>query len=135
MFSPKLGKNKNIKNVKFPFALWSYYDKLKKKVNKDNFYDASDIEKYISFSNNACESLNSYIKTFIPLNQNVSTKVFAQVIKNLFIKNSPRRLEYESINDKKILIKRNMSDILIEIVEITRGKKLLKIKDIEKNQA
>ena len=130
-----MGKNKNIKNVKFPFTLWPYYDKLKKKINKDNFYDTSDIEKYISFSNNACESLNSYIKTFIPLNQNVNTKVFAQVIKNLFIKNSPRRLEYESINDKKILIKRNMSDILIEIVEISRGEKLLKIKDIEKNQA
>ena len=76
-----MGKNKNIKNVKFPFALWSYYDKLKKKVNKDNFYDASDIEKYISFSNNACESLNSYIKTFIPLNQNVSTKVLFRLLK------------------------------------------------------
>lgn len=61
-FSQKLGKNKNIKNVKFPFALWSYYDKLKKKINKDNFYDTSDIGKYISFSNNACESLNAILR-------------------------------------------------------------------------
>ena len=46
-FSPKLGKNKKIKNIKYPFVLWSYYNKLKKKINKDNFYDTSDIEKYI----------------------------------------------------------------------------------------
>ena len=54
-------KSKNSKNVKFPFTLWPIYDKIKKKINKDNFYDTSDIEKYISFSNNACESLNAYI--------------------------------------------------------------------------
>jgi hypothetical protein len=64
--------------------------------------------------------------------QNVSTKVFAQVIKYLFIKNSPRRLKSESINDKKIPIKRNMLDILIEVVEFTIDEKLLEIKDVEK---
>ena len=85
-FSPKLGKNKDTKNLKFPFALWSYYDKLKKKINKDNFYDISDFEKYISFSNNAFELLNAYIKTYIPLNQNVSAKVFVQVSKIYSIK-------------------------------------------------
>ena len=83
-FSPKIGKKKNNKTVKYPFSLWSYFDKLKKIINKDNFYNVDDIEKYISFSNNACESLNAYIKTFIPLNQNISVKLFIQTIKNLF---------------------------------------------------
>ena len=90
-FSPKIGKKKNNKTVKYPFSLWSYFDKFKNKINKDNFYNVDDIEKYISFSNNSCESLNAYIKTFIPLNQNVSVKLFVQTIKNLFIKNSPKR--------------------------------------------
>jgi len=79
------------KTVKFPFSLWSYFDKLKNKINKNNFFNVDDIEKYISYSNNACEFLNAYIKTFIPLNQNVSAKLFVQTIKNLFIKNSPKR--------------------------------------------
>jgi hypothetical protein len=84
------------------------------------------------------------ILAFYSIKSKCKYKSFVQVIKNLFIKNSPRRLKSESINDKKIPIKRNMSDILIEIVEITRteatriktsntrGEKLLEIKDIEK---
>ena len=61
-----------------------------------------DFEEYVSFTKNFCESLNSYIKPFVPINQNISVNLFCEVIKNLFKRNSYKHMKNETINDKKI---------------------------------
>ena len=88
---------------KFPFSLWSYYEKLNKCKLIEGEFSKEDYEHYISFTNNFCESLNSYIKSFIPINKNVSVKLFIEVIKNLFTRNSLKRYKGEKIKDKKYL--------------------------------
>ena len=131
-FTCKSKKNKE--KSKFPFQLWSYYYKLKSNniLNDEEIVSIKDFEEYISFTNNFCESLNSYIKTFIPINQQISVNLFIEVIKNLFKKNSIKRMKNENIKDKTIPIKRNMSDVFIEILEITKGSKIITNEEISK---
>ena len=43
-------------------------------------------------------------------------------------------MKNETFNDKKIPMKRNMSDVFIEILEITKGSKILSKEEISKNK-
>lgn len=78
-----------------------------------------------------CESLNAYIKTFIPINQKISVKLFAEVIKKIFKRNSLKRMKNENIRDKKIPLKMNMFDLIIDILEVTKEKRIITIDEIE----
>ena len=85
-------KNKEIyREGKYPFELWNYYDKLN--LNSENEEDESNnlnlenkIEKYLSYTNNNVESINSYIKSQIPFGKKVTPYVFNEIIKKLFLR-------------------------------------------------
>jgi hypothetical protein len=56
-------KNKKSKEKAcYPFELWTYYGKLKSNnnLNNEEYFSMKDFEEYVSFTNNFCESLNSY---------------------------------------------------------------------------
>ena len=86
------GKKRNkiiYKSGKYPFELWNYYDKLKlNNVHNDSENDNKEnkIEKYLSYTNNNVESINSYIKSQIPFGKKVTPNVFNQIIKKLFLR-------------------------------------------------
>ena len=128
-FTCKTQTNKN--KSKFPFSLWSYYEKLNSNKIIDGEISIKDFELYISFTNNFCESLNVYIKTFIPINQKISVKLFVEVIKNIFKRNSLKRIKNENLRVKKIPLKRNMSDIIIDILKVKKGKRIITIDEVE----
>ena len=90
---------KNKTKSKFPFSLWSYYENLNKFNLIDGEFSTKDYEEYISYTNYFCESLNSFIRTFIPINKKVSVKLFTEVIKNMFTRNSLKRMKGERIKD------------------------------------
>ena len=81
-------KNKVIyKPGKYPFELWNYYDKLqlhledKDNENIDSILE-NKIEKYLSYTNNNVEFINSYIKNQISFGTIVSPNLFNEIIKN-----------------------------------------------------
>ena len=51
------------------------------------------MEKYLAFSNNCCESINSSIKSFTPLNLKVSIEIFRNILFMLFNRDSIKKLE------------------------------------------
>ena len=96
-------KNKVIyKPGKYPFELWNYYDKLQLHLeDKDNENINSilenKIEKYLSYTNNNVESINSYIKNQILFGTTFSLNLFNEIIKNLFLRYKRKRTSKEKI--------------------------------------
>ena len=91
----KRKKIKKYREGKYPFELWNYYDKLN--LNSENEEDESNklnlenkIEKYLSYTNNNVESINSYIKTKIPFGKKL-TPIFNEIMKNLFLRYKTKR--------------------------------------------
>ena len=95
-------KNKVIyKTGKYPFELWNYYDKLQINLeDKDNENINSilenKIEKYLSYTNNNLESINSYIKNQILFG--TSPNLFNEKIKIYF-----KDIKEKELVKKKIL--------------------------------
>ena len=94
-------RNKIIyKSGKYPFELWNYYDKLKlNNVHNDceNDNKENKIEKYLSYTNNNVESINSYIKSQIPFGKKVTPNVFNKIIKKLFLRYKNKRKKMKLI--------------------------------------
>ena len=125
-------KNKVIyKPGKYPFELWNYYDKLQLHLeDKDNENINSilenKIEKYLSYTNNNVESINSYIKNQILFGTTFSLNLFNEIIKNLFLRYKRKRTSKEkNIILNPIIYKRNLSDFLIDLIKIRSNKFLL----------
>ena len=75
----------------------NYNGKFEYKSTSDNLLVKNQFELYIAFSNNCCESLNSLIKTFSPLNKNASNPLFKNIILSIF---APTGAESYRILDK-----------------------------------
>ena len=125
-------KNKEIyREGKYPFELWNYYDKLN--LNSENEEDESNklnlenkIEKYLSYTNNNVESINSYIKTKIPFGKKLTPTIFNEIMKNLFLRYKTKRKSNEiQLNLQPMIYKRNLTDFLIDIVKIRSNKYLI----------
>ena len=125
-------KNKEIyREGKYPFELWNYYDKLN--LNSENEEDESNklnlenkIEKYLSYTNNNVESINSYIKTKIPFGKKLTPIIFNEIMKNLFLRYKTKRKSNEiQLNLQPMIYKRNLTDFLIDIVKIRSNKYLI----------
>ena len=84
--------------VKFDFNLWSYYDKLDFKKERNKFFISKQaLDKYIFVSNNCCESLNNLINNLIQANYKISLNRFETIIKTLFI-----RMERNRTNENQL---------------------------------
>ena len=59
---PIRANNSNINNSIYSFNLWNYNDKILHKSAQSDLLLTDEMEKYIVFSNNCCESINSLIK-------------------------------------------------------------------------
>ncbi len=66
----------------------------------DGEFSEKEYEHYISYTNNFCESFNTYI---IATNQKINAKLFIEVIKNLFMRNSNKRFKNEGSRNKKTI--------------------------------
>ena len=76
--------NSNINNSIYSFNLWNYNDKILKKASQSDFLLTDEMEKYIVFSNNFYESINSLIKNLTPLHLKVSVNLFRNILIMLF---------------------------------------------------
>ena len=125
-------KNKEIyKKGKYPFELWNYYDKLNLNSEKEDVksYELNledKIEKYLSFTNNNVESINSYIQSMIPFGKKLTPIIFNEIMKNLFLRYKTKRKSNEvQLNLQPMIYKRNLTDLLIDIVKIRSNKYLI----------
>ena len=103
---------KNIKYVKpkYPFELWGYCNKIEVVNSEQMAFQYETFEKYIGFTNNACESINSYIKSLIPINQKISLSYFCNIVSKLFLKFENKRMHNELNDERPIIIKRLLTD-------------------------
>lgn len=107
---------------------WNYYDiiSLSKKSNNEVFRNEFDIE--ILLTNNACETLHSYIKQMVSNNSNVSVYVFNNVLCNLISNNnfdSNSKRKSNEINKIKFnLMKKRFSNDLFKIANIKNKAKV-----------
>ena len=103
---------KNIKYVKpkYPFELLGYCNKIEVLNSEQMAFQYETFEKYIGFTNNACESINSYIKSLIPINQKISLSYFCNIVSKLFLKFENKRMHNELNDERPIIIKRLLTD-------------------------
>ena len=89
--------------------------------NKEN-----KIEKYLSYTNNNVESINSYIKSQIPFGKKVTPNVFNEIIKKLFLRYKNKRKKNEiNLNLEPMIYKRSLSDFIIDIIRIRSNNYLI----------
>ena len=84
------------------------------------------------FLKNCCESLNSLIKSFAPLNKNVSIQLFKNIILSIFEFTSAKSYHNILSQNKVLQIKRTISDELIDLMTFTDNKKLITVEDYNK---
>ena len=69
------------------------------------------MEKYIVFSNNCCESINSLINNLPPLHLKVSVNLFRNILIMIFSRSGCKRTRNTLDQTKRLSIKRTVSDI------------------------
>ena len=99
-------------------------------INSENEEDESNKlnleKKYLSYTNNNVESINSYIKTKIPFGKKLTPIIFNEIMKNLFLRYKTKRKSNEiQLNLQHKIYKRNLTDFLIDIVKIRSNKYLI----------
>lgn len=95
----------------------------------------NQLELYAAFSNNCCESLNSLIKTFSPLNKNVSIPLFKNIILSIFACTSAKSYRSNLEQNKVLQIKRVVSEELIDLMKLfTDNKQAKTVEDYNKFQ-
>ena len=77
---------------------WNYFDLISE--NKNNRFNDENLDREIFLTNNACETLHSYIKKMISNNASVNVYVFNNIICNLISKNN-----FDKNNKRKEIIK------------------------------
>ena len=70
-----LSENENI-NTKFDTEIWFYYGKCNFKGSRKYLINDDKFHEYVAFSNNACESINHLINSYIQTNIKVSIDRF-----------------------------------------------------------
>lgn len=120
------------KDTRYDFSLWSYDGKFKFDESRRELISKKNLEKYVFLSNNACESLNHLINSFIAINNKVSITRFEIIIKTLFVRldvsNSLKDQNVEHI-DRKC----QLSDLLFELIKKGYGckKRMLTYNDLK----
>ena len=111
---------KNVQYIKaeYPLEIWGYFDKLEFKESRRSLIKRNELDKYIGFSNNACESINSYLRSLIPINQKVSLNFFVKIIQKLFLKFECKRTRNEINQENHIIIQRLFTDNLLDIINL-----------------
>ena len=75
------------------------------------------MEKYLAFSNNYCESINSLIKSLIPLHLKVSINLFRNILFMHFNRADEKRT-WNNINKEiRFIVKITVSDYMLEIIK------------------
>ena len=108
---------------KFNFSLWSYYGKFDFQSSRKVIISKNVLDEYVFLSNNACESMNNLINNYIEINSKVSLDKFITIIKTLFVKLECGRSNRNQ-SSEKIIHKRHLSDVLLEIINSGFGKNL-----------
>ena len=73
-------------NSFFAFDLWSYYKKFNFNSPRNKLIDSDSFMEYVAFSNNAVESTNHLINTFIKYNTAIKYEKFKDLVLLLFIR-------------------------------------------------
>ena len=94
--------------------------------------EKNQLELYVAFSNNCCESLHALIKTFAPLNKNVSIPLFKNIILSIFARTSAKSYHNSLSQNKVLQIKRTVSDELIDLMTFTNNKNIITVEDYNK---
>ena len=123
---------KKTKDSKYKFSLWNYNGKFEFKSTSGTLLAKNQLELYVAFSNNCCESLNSLIKNFAPLNKNVSIPLFKNIILSIFARTNAKSYRNNLSQDKVLQIKRTVSDELIDLMTFTDNKKIITVEDYNK---
>ena len=122
------GKN----NSFFNFDLWSYYKKFEFNCPRNKLIDSDSFMECVAFSNNAVESTNHLINTFIKYNTAIKYEKFKDLVLLLFLRMESRRKIYRNIKDN-FVIKNQLSDLMITLVNkgIGNSLKILSLKEIK----
>ena len=108
-------KNKIIQSSTYEFNLWNYYNKLEYGGAQSELLLKDEMEKYIVFYNNCCESINSLIKNLIPLHLKVSVNLFKNILIMLFNRSECKRKRNNFEQGMRLIIKRSVSDQMLEL--------------------
>ena len=98
--------------------------------------DKNDFDRVILLTNNACETLHSYIRQMISHNTTVNVRVFNNIICNLISKNnfdSNNKRKTYNINKKPCLklMKKKFSTLLFQIANINNKSKVYNYDEIK----
>ena len=108
-------KKSKVTSSRYEFNLWNYYNKLNLEEAQSNLLLKDNMEKYIVFANNACESINSLIRNLTPLNLKVSINLFRNIIIMLFNRSGCKRTRANLDQEFRMSIKRTVSDQMIKL--------------------
>ena len=127
-----LSENEKI-NTKFDTDLWFYYGKFKFNGSRKYLINDDKFHEYVAFSNNACESVNHLINSFIQTNVKVSIDRFGSIIKILFVRLNCQH-EQQKNKEIRIKLKNEISDVLLELIRLGFGNnnKIIKSSDLSK---
>ena len=116
----------------FAFDLWSNYKKFNFNSPRNKLIDSDSFMEYVAFSNNAVESTNHLINTFIKYNTAIKYEKFKDLVLLLFLRMESRRKIYSNKKDN-FVIKNQLSDLMITLVNkgIGNSLKILSLKDIK----
>ena len=107
---------------------WNYFDIISLIKNNNNEIYKNDFDKKILLTNNACETLHSFIKQMVSNNNNVNVYVFNNILCNLISKNnfdSYSKRNVDEMNKYKLnLMKKKFSSDLFKIANINNKFKL-----------
>ena len=119
-------------NSLFNFDLWSYYKKFNFNSSRNKLIDSDSFLEYVAFSNNAVESTNHLINTFIKFNTAIKYEKFKDLVLLLFLRMESRRKIYRNKKDN-FVIKNQLSDLMITLVNkgIGNSLKILSLKEIK----
>ena len=116
------------------YSKWNYYDiiSLVKNSNNENYKNEFNIK--ILLTNNACETLHSFIKQMVSNNNNVNVYVFNNILCNLISKNnfdSNSKRKANEINKYKFnVMKKKFSSDLFKIANINNKFKVFNFEEM-----
>ena len=114
---------------------WNYFDLISE--NKNNRFNDDNLDREIFLTNNACETLHSYIKKMISNNASVNVYVFNNIICNLISKNNFDKNNKRKVNNKNKkfcfnLMCNKFSDLLYKIAQIKNKLKVYEYDEMMK---
>ena len=116
------------------YQKWNYHDILKVKNNFNNETYLNDYDKDILLTDNACETLHSFIKLMIANNTEVNVHVFSNIITNLISKNNFDSNVKRKVNTKNTyhlnVMNKKFSSNLIKIANINNKLKVFNYEDM-----